>query len=603
MPDGRSRYELRSRIGRGAHGSVYLAADHHLSDDGRPAYTAIKILARGADHARAASVREEAARARRVDHPNIVRVLDRGVDDDGQGYIVYEFVDGPSLREWLARRPTPPSHVQCAALMVQVAHGVQAAHTAGVVHCDLKPDNILMAPLAPDAAGERQAACGVTPKVADFGLAVCLENARISAQRSAAGIHSASGGAAIWGSLGFVAPEQYRGEEGALAPPADVYALGGILYFLLTGRIPNGQSPGEVKRNLQLVDGEEPHDRRALRFDNTIDPDLEAICRRALSMGVKERYASAEAFMADLEHWGRREPLRWFKPTPMRRARLFALRNPYVVLAFVAALCLTSVAGAIAASWRANAAHRLHLAKLEGDNRLKQERFEAARKLEESTSAWYEQTRLMMQTAVENLNPSRGSSISENWLANLTILESLFGRGLLLPDDSGWWPRRIEHVGAMVNGARAGGREPDVLTLFWESGLGYWVLLDGPPAEARNILNRNRRSWSTRTSPDDPWLAQLELLEACAITRAILARPRGGEEEGTRSAVALGSIPELQEAVRTLERENLVFIGTAEGGPAHRTVLRLLYQVYSPGYLNDPLRQREIQQRLQGYLN
>jgi serine/threonine protein kinase len=603
MPDGRSRYELRTRIGRGGHGAVFLAADRHLSDEGRPAYTAIKILTRGADRAHTASVREEAARARRVDHANVVRVLDRGTDDNGRGYIVYEFVDGPSLRDWLAQRGSPPTHRQSALLVTQIAHGVQAAHAAGVVHCDLKPDNILMARLPHEVPRRlRDAACDVSPKVADFGIAVCLESARSAAHRNLA--MTPGRGAAAWGTLGFVSPEQYRKDDGALSPPADVYALGGLLYFLLTGRIPNGQSPKEVKRHLQRIDGEIEQDRRGLRFDPRTDPDLEAICRRALAMKVQDRYASAEALAGDLEAWVRREPLRWIRPTPVRRLWLLTVRQPRLTALLLFTVLFVSGTASLTVWWRMESAYRLKLIQADSETELARTRIAAAKKLEEETHAWYAYIQNLNRTTRESIANSRGGSLTENWLSTLTIIESLLGKGPLLPDDVGWWPERITVAGELVDQARAGGVEPPIVPLFWESALGFWMLNDGDPVDARRVLARNRASWSLRTTPGDPWLGCLELLETCAAAREIVIRVSrtNADTNGAKVGVQIAEDSEFLQAIRTLEREDVVFAGTMEGTAAHRTVLRTLQEFYAPGFLNDAGRRRHYQNRLRSYL-
>lgn len=302
----RPRYLLKKQLGRGSHGTVFLAVDRHLSETGRPAWVAIKILTGEPIPAARQRLIDEACKARRIDHPNVVRVLDWGTSESGEVYVVFEYVDGVNLDDWVrsAGGPGKVDQRKVASLVASLARAVQAAHNAGLVHCDLKPANILV-------TGD-----GV-PKVADFGVAA-------REQEHPEGSAWPDPQQRI-GNLAFIAPEQYRLEEGSLAPPADIYALGGLLYYLLTGVLPNGDSAEAIARTHDPVYGRpEAPSPRALRRD--IDRDLDLICRRALAPDKAARYASADAIATDLQAFLAAHPIPWTRPGPLRRLRLLLRR-------------------------------------------------------------------------------------------------------------------------------------------------------------------------------------------------------------------------------------------------------------------------------------
>ncbi len=176
---------------------------------------------------------EESRRAAALEHPNVIPIYRSG-EEDGVLYIAMRFVDGPNLGQLVARRGRLP--VGAAVRIVsQIADALDAAHAAGLVHRDVKPANILLA----DAAGEEHA------YLTDFGLAVPITDGMARRGRYA-------------GTLSYISPEQIRG--GALDGRADVYALGGVLFHALTGRVPFPVSGREAKLVAHL-----PHRRRGPR--------------------------------------------------------------------------------------------------------------------------------------------------------------------------------------------------------------------------------------------------------------------------------------------------------------------------------------------------
>ncbi len=201
------RYALERPLGHGAMSVVDLARDVELDRE-----VAVKRLAENfaRDDDLRARFQREARLAARLAHPNVVRVYDVGSDDDGRPFIAMEFVDGETLAELLARRGHLPPH-EVAELGVQACRALAAAHEAGLVHRDVKPQNLIL---------RRD---GVL-KLSDFGIAFGLEGTRLTVAGT------------VLGTAAYLAPEQARGEEVTAA--ADVYSLGAVLYELLTGRPP-----------------------------------------------------------------------------------------------------------------------------------------------------------------------------------------------------------------------------------------------------------------------------------------------------------------------------------------------------------------------------
>ncbi len=334
LADGRERYTLNRLIGVGTSGTVYAAIDRHLSELDRPAEVAIKVLgARRSDRWLARRLTEEATKARRVDHPSVVRVLDRGGEDTDAPFVVYELVKGGDLQTWFEAHARRVPVRRAVEIVAQIARGVQAAHAAGLVHSDLKPANVLI-----DERGEA--------KVADFGIAARLHRSLMEEAEGASSIQ-ASGPV---GNMAFISPEQFRAEPGCFSAPADVYALGGILYYLLTGRLPNGESPADVARrhgdpikSATLI----PASPREARRE--VDVSLDRVCVRALARTSELRHPSASALADDLDAWLNHRPIAWQQPSQSRVFALWIRRRPAVaaLCGLAAVLCIAGVVSTV----------------------------------------------------------------------------------------------------------------------------------------------------------------------------------------------------------------------------------------------------------------
>jgi len=264
------RYELVKPLGSGGMAHVWLGRDRIL---GRP--VAVKILRE--EYTSQPDFQErflkEAQAIARLSHPNLVTVYDFGIQN-GQYFMIMEYVEGEDLKSFLRHTPGPsvgsggsqPVDLWLD-ITIQVCEGLGLAHRAGLVHCDVKPQNILL-------NGEMIA------KIADFGIARAMG-------RSAAG-ETPSEGDVIWGSPQYVSPEQAAGDP--LTPSSDIYSTGVMLFEFLTGRLP---FPGKDPRTLSLQHMLEPAPSPRL-LNPSLPPELDEIVLRALAKDPAQRYRNGD---------------------------------------------------------------------------------------------------------------------------------------------------------------------------------------------------------------------------------------------------------------------------------------------------------------------
>ena len=270
-----SKYELVERLGEGGMGAVYRARRLHIGDE-----VAVKVLNERAllDASSAERFRREARSAASIGHPNVVTIHDFSEARPGgePAYIVMELVRGPSLRSLLKREGRLDAG-RAVALMRDICAGVGLAHRRGVVHRDLKPDNVIVAP--PAIEGEREVA-----KVVDFGIAKLRDlDSQFTLTQTGA----------VVGTPFYMSPEQCRGAS--LDARSDVYSLGAMLYEMLAGAPPfrAGNLAELVARHL----GEPPP---PFPPELRVSPALEAVCLRALSKRPEERPADATELSREL---------------------------------------------------------------------------------------------------------------------------------------------------------------------------------------------------------------------------------------------------------------------------------------------------------------
>jgi serine/threonine protein kinase len=536
IPSGRQRYELRQRVGIGSHGSVYLAVDHALSESDRPAWVAVKITAVfNGSHAIAHRVMEEATKARRVLHPNIARVLDRGPMESGGEFIVYEHVDAGDLQDAFDRGRVPRDPRSLATLVAKIARAVQAAHSAGLIHSDLKPSNILLT-----SAGE--------PKVADFGLAARRFD-----------LNADTGGVQL-GTLGFIAPERYRAEPGSEGVSSDVYSLGGILYYLLTGKAPNGATADEVAERL----GTESASVMLPEIggdSKPVDPDLSAICRRALAPCPQDRYPSADALANDLEGWLQHRPLSWRSHKPAHLAELFFRRNPVLCVAGV--LLVITLLGSTVAFMRmqAMAERRLMRADLDRIKDVSNAQLDANQDINRMTS-----------TVIASLRTGKGE-MANNWLPFLTVIESVAGPVVLNPARGGdfaqLWNARVQTTRDAIESARKEGKAEDSEVLLLQIALGLWLLEEGRFGDAHAELDSAARVWSKRNGSGDTVTVYAATLADCADLRRSIESLGGTKPDAETEAKLRGVAQRIDgslkavETTRSVRRQALLALTTA----------------------------------------
>jgi tRNA A-37 threonylcarbamoyl transferase component Bud32/tetratricopeptide (TPR) repeat protein len=306
------RYEIRARLGEGSTALVYNAWDRELK---RP--VALKVLRESSSFSDVARqrFRREAQAAAGLRHPNVVMVYDAG-EHEGRLFLVMELVEGHTLGK--AMRDERGDLPRLLRLFERAARGVAAAHAQGIVHRDLKPENILVT-------------TGGEPKVGDFGLAHVVDSS-LPLTRTGA----------VLGTPLYMAPEQVEGRAKELSPRTDVYALGAILYEVVSGRPPH--SAETLTDIYKEIVNEEPV--APSRLDPSVPPSLEAIILKALAKDPGRRYEDAGALADDVGRHLSGDAVQARPPDLFYRGRQWLTRHKIAVAG------LLLVAAASLGGWR-----------------------------------------------------------------------------------------------------------------------------------------------------------------------------------------------------------------------------------------------------------
>jgi tetratricopeptide (TPR) repeat protein len=334
------RFEIRKVLGHGGFGIVFLVYDARLSREAALKIPRPEVLL-------SRPLREqflrEAQAAAALDHPGIVPIFEIG-EIGPIGYILSAYCKGPTLDSWRRDQASPTDAHAAATIIKQLAEAVQHAHSRGILHRDIKPANVLSDP--PD--DDRQLSRPFVPRLSDFGLARRLDQSVADEQARI-----------IAGTPRYMAPEQAAGNEPEIGVHTDIYALGAVLYELLTGQPPYVGASDQDTLKLIVAGG---LSLAALR-DTHVPADLVAICSKCLETGPTDRYATARELSADLGHFLAGQPVT-ARPLKVGQRFFRACRRRPVISALSFALLVAVVVGAVVAGWQWSRAEQ-HLAEVE----------------------------------------------------------------------------------------------------------------------------------------------------------------------------------------------------------------------------------------------
>ena len=264
-----NRYRLVKPLGSGGMADVFLAHDNILDRD-----VALKVMSSryASDDEFVERFKREAQSAAALSHPNIVSIFDRGASEDGTYYIAMEYLSGGTLKDRILSKGALPART-AAAVALQIAEALRAAHERGVIHRDIKPHNILIT-----ESGD--------VKVTDFGIARAASSSTMTRTGS------------ILGTAHYISPEQAMGEP--VGPASDLYSLGVVLYEMLTGELPyDADTPLGIA--MKHVNGRL---RQPKELDPSIPAGINAVTCRLLAKDPEDRYASDAELIEDLERVG-----------------------------------------------------------------------------------------------------------------------------------------------------------------------------------------------------------------------------------------------------------------------------------------------------------
>jgi len=329
-PTSIGKYRILRLLAEGGMGTVYEAEQEHPRRAValkviRPGFARVELLRR---------FEQESQALARLQHPSIAQIYEAGTADSGSGpqpYFAMEFIRGDSLLEYAKGHQLNTR--QRLELVAKICDAVHHAHQRGIIHRDLKPGNILV-----DESGQ--------PKILDFGVARVTDIDAKNTRQTDVG--------QIVGTLAYMSPEQVLADPLELDTRSDVYALGVLLFELLTGRLPYKIS-GQIHEALHTIREEDPAPLSAI--SRSYRGDIETIVSKALEKDKERRYASAAGMAADIRRYLSDEPIAARPPSAVYQLQKFARRHKAVV-AGVAAVFVVLITGVVASTWEATRARR-----------------------------------------------------------------------------------------------------------------------------------------------------------------------------------------------------------------------------------------------------
>lgn len=324
MPQSIGKYRIRSVIGVGGYGIVYLAHDPSLHRS-----VAIKVPLPGRIHDESSRQRflKEVKATAKLEHPNIVPVFDAGIDGE-EVYLVLAHCPGPSLDDWLKSIDRPLAPTLASKILKMLANAIEYSHRQGIIHRDLKPGNVLLF----DDPSSELVGFPYLPKIADFGLAKLLDDTETK-----------TASLQLQGTPQYMAPEQLVQRKRLSTPAIDVYALGVLLYRMLVGRTPfQFESIEEAVRKIEFETPVYPH-----VIQTNVPRDLSWIAMKCLEKRPQDRYASAGELAEDLENYVHRRPVSACAPSVASIAKHWCRQHPVIALLLAAATILVSTFGAL----------------------------------------------------------------------------------------------------------------------------------------------------------------------------------------------------------------------------------------------------------------
>jgi len=536
QPDFIGDFRIIGRLGEGGMGVVWEAEQE------RPRRrVAFKVMRRDhlVDDLHTRMFHREAESLARLRHPNIAAIYESGHTDDGHDYFAMELVRGDTLDEWLAKRSAIVDNAELKLrlrLFRAICDAVHYAHQRGVIHRDLKPSNIIVTDEAASTGAGSAGIASPTVKILDFGLA------RITDSDIAATLVSEIG--TIKGTLPYMSPEQARGDVMAIDVRADVYALGVILYEMLTRRRPYDVSRAALAEAVRVICEEAPKPMsQSWTGTRRLNQDLETIVGKALQKEADRRYGSAAAVGEDVERYLTSQPILARPPSATYQLKKMIQRNR-LGAAFAATVLVLLVGFGVTMAVQAKrvAAERDRANTEAATARQVQEfmvgLFEVADSGENRGHSIT--AREVLSTGADRIRteltdqPQVRAALMET-MGRVFRLLGLYDEAAPLLDES--LALRREHLGD---------RHPDVgLSLHRSAVLAYDL---GDYQEARRLMEEALDLWRSEIAPDDSvTAASLDILGAVSLAQGDFV----GAEDAFRAELELRDESQPRELATT----------------------------------------------------